>query len=96
MDLTKMWFQQDGATCHISWETLNLLIEKLGGFIISRDCAIHWLPRLCDLPPFYEALCAVKLLLCANKLQAIGVRNPPPPRIQEIEPHLCYPKLVDL
>lgn len=74
MDLTNMWFQQDGAIWgfhHIAWRG-------------------HWQLRLCDLTPFYEALCAVKPLLCANQLQAIAVRNPNLTRVfQEIEPHLC-------
>ena len=38
VDRANMWFQQDGATCHTSRETITLLHEKL-----------EWLPRSCDL-----------------------------------------------
>lgn len=30
IDITNMWFQQDGATCHTSGETMELLKEKFG------------------------------------------------------------------
>lgn len=36
MDLTNIWLQHDGATCHTARETLNLLYEKFEGAIISR------------------------------------------------------------
>ena len=36
-DLSDMWFQQDGATCHTSHETINLLRQKFGERVISRN-----------------------------------------------------------
>ncbi|XP_053960793.1 uncharacterized protein LOC128864983 [Anastrepha ludens] len=30
-DLSNLWFQQDGATCHTDRETMNLLRRPLGG-----------------------------------------------------------------
>lgn len=55
MDLGEMWFQQDGATCHTSDETMNVLKEKFGESIISkssqRQTTVNWPPRSCDLTP---------------------------------------------
>ena len=44
-----MWFQQDGATCHTSHQTINLLKAKFGNRIISRNGPINWPARSCDL-----------------------------------------------
>ena len=46
-----IWFQQDGATCHTANETINLLQEKFGESIISRNGPVNWPPRSCDLTP---------------------------------------------
>ena len=51
MDLRNMWFQQDGATCHTSHQTINLLNTKFGNRIISRNGPINWPARSCDLTP---------------------------------------------
>ena len=32
MDLRNMWFQQDGATCHTSHQTINSIFFSLGFF----------------------------------------------------------------
>lgn len=45
MDLTNMWFQQDGATCHTANETINLLKQKFGEMIISKNGFVNWPPR---------------------------------------------------
>src|ERR1700729_1872081 len=51
LDLEDMWFQQDGATCHTAHETIDILQEKFDERIISRNAAVHWPPRSCDLTP---------------------------------------------
>ena len=55
-------FQQDGATCHIANETINLL-KKSGESIISRNGPVNWPPRSCDLTPLDSFLCEV-IVLC--------------------------------
>ena len=49
IDADDIWFQQDGATCHTANETINLLKEKFGESIISRNGPVNWPPRPCDL-----------------------------------------------
>lgn len=39
MDIDNMWCRQDGATCHTSNETMNLLQTKFPGRKISRNSA---------------------------------------------------------
>ena len=51
IDISEMWFQQDGATCHTSRATMELLEEKFGEWIISRNGFVNWPPRSCDLTP---------------------------------------------
>ncbi|KOC59795.1 hypothetical protein WH47_09776 [Habropoda laboriosa] len=36
MNVDDIWFQQDGATCHTSKETVALLKEMFNGRVISR------------------------------------------------------------
>jgi len=50
-----MWFQQDGATCHIAKQTMKLLSQIFGNRIISRGSAFGLLPRSPDLtaPDFF-------------------------------------------
>ena len=43
------WFQQDGATCHTSTVTLNVLKKHFKDRIISRGTSILWPPRSPDL-----------------------------------------------
>ncbi|KOC69847.1 hypothetical protein WH47_07057 [Habropoda laboriosa] len=47
MNVDDIWFQQDGATCHTSKETVALLKEMFNGRIISRGGDINWPPRSC-------------------------------------------------
>lgn len=49
IDINKMWFQQDGATCHTARETMTLLETKFSGRVISRFGDQNWPPRSCDL-----------------------------------------------
>ncbi|XP_075150474.1 uncharacterized protein LOC142224574 [Haematobia irritans] len=51
MDVDDMWFQQDGATCHTSNETMALLRNKFNGLVISRNGDVNWPLRSCDLTP---------------------------------------------
>ncbi|GFT11482.1 uncharacterized protein TNCV_2523021 [Trichonephila clavipes] len=45
----ELWFQQDGATCHIARATTDLLKDKFGDRLISRFGPVNWPPRSCDL-----------------------------------------------
>ena len=45
MDVDDVYFQQDGATCHTSSETIGLLREKFPGRVISRNGDYNWPPR---------------------------------------------------
>ena len=46
IDEDDIWFQQDGATCHTANETINLLKEKFGDSIISRNGPVNWPPKI--------------------------------------------------
>ena len=46
-----MWFQEDGATYHITRANMALLQETFHGRVISRRGDINWPPRFCDLTP---------------------------------------------
>jgi len=45
IDVTNMWFQQDGATCHTARETIQLLHETFPGRVLSRFGDQNWPPR---------------------------------------------------
>ncbi|CAK1588653.1 unnamed protein product [Parnassius mnemosyne] len=80
INITNMWFQQDGATCHTANETINLLQTKFPDRIISRNSAVKWPARSCDLTPLdyflwgyvkdrvytepIESIAALKLKIC--------------------------------
>jgi len=67
MNLDGKWFQQD-ATYHTSNVTMDLLEEKFGGSIISRNGPVNWPPRSCDLTPLdYFLWGYLKSLVYANK-----------------------------
>lgn len=51
VDIEEVWFQQDGATCHTTRETIDLLQTRFPGRVISRNGDINWPPRSCDLTP---------------------------------------------
>ena len=50
-NIGNIWFQQNGATCHTTDATLDVLRPVFEDRIISRRAAIVWLPRSCDLIP---------------------------------------------
>ena len=45
LDLSDMWFQQDGAACHTAGQTIDILKRKLGNRVIWRNCLVEWPPR---------------------------------------------------
>ena len=49
MNVDDVYFQQNGAACHTSGETIGLLREKFPGRVISRNGDYNWLPRSCKL-----------------------------------------------
>ncbi|GFU08176.1 DUF4817 domain-containing protein [Trichonephila clavipes] len=42
-DVQKLWFQQDGATCHTARATIDLLKDTFGDRLISRFGPVNWL-----------------------------------------------------
>lgn len=51
MGTNDMWFEQDGATCHTAYVTLDILHEQFEGVVISRKGDVNWPQRSCDLTP---------------------------------------------
>ena len=73
MDTQELWFQQDGATCHASRETILLLRERFQDRVISRNSDHQWPPRSCDLTPCDFFLWGhLKSLVYANKPRNIN------------------------
>ncbi|GFX17051.1 putative transposable element [Trichonephila clavipes] len=71
-DVQKLWFQQDGATCHTARATIDLLKDKFGDRLISRFGPVNWPPRSCDLTPLdYFLWGYVKSLVYADKPQML-------------------------
>ncbi|GFT52252.1 putative DD41D transposase [Trichonephila clavipes] len=69
-DVQKLWFQQDGATCHTAHATIYLLKDTFGDRLISRFRPVNWAPRSCDLTPLdYFLWGYVKSLVYANTPQ---------------------------
>ena len=48
IDVDNVWFQQDGATCHTSHATINLLRKTFDGRLISRSGDVNWPARSSD------------------------------------------------
>lgn len=72
LDISDMWFQQDGATSHTAGETIELLKSKFGERVISRNGPVNWPPRSCDLTPLDFFLWGyVKSLVYANKPETL-------------------------
>ncbi|GFW32405.1 putative transposable element [Trichonephila clavipes] len=71
-DVQKLWFQQDGATCHTVRATVDLLKYTFGDRLISRFGPVNWPPRSCDLTPLdYFLWGYVKSLVYADKPQTL-------------------------
>ena len=73
-DIGNICFQQDGATCHITEATLDVLRLVFEDRIISRRTDVVWPPRSCDLTPLdYYLWGAVKDMCYADKPETIDV-----------------------
>ncbi|GFX26298.1 uncharacterized protein TNCV_948961 [Trichonephila clavipes] len=71
-DVQELWFQQDGATCHIVRGTIDLLKDTFGDRLISRFGPVNWPPISCDLTPLdYFLLGYVKPVVYADKPQTL-------------------------
>ncbi|GFW54443.1 DUF4817 domain-containing protein [Trichonephila clavipes] len=71
-DVQKLWFQQDGATCHTARATIDLLKDTFGDRLISRFGPVNWPPRSCDLTQLdYFLWGYVKSLVYADKSQTL-------------------------
>ena len=67
------WFQQDGASCHVTAPCLQFLAEKFGQRIISRNTENHWPPYSPDLSPLdFSFWNEVNMKLRKKKLQTIA------------------------
>ncbi|GFX30082.1 histone-lysine N-methyltransferase SETMAR [Trichonephila clavipes] len=72
-NITELWFQQDGATCHTARATIDLLKDTFGDRLISRFGPVNWPPRSCDLTPLdYFLWGYVKSLVYADKPQTLA------------------------
>ncbi|GFU73091.1 DUF4817 domain-containing protein [Trichonephila clavipes] len=71
-DIQELWLQQDGATCHTTRATIDLLKDTFGDRLISRFGPVNWPPRSCDLTPLdYFLWRYVKSLVYADKPQTL-------------------------
>ncbi|GFX72577.1 uncharacterized protein TNCV_4061731 [Trichonephila clavipes] len=86
----ELWFQQDGATCHIARATIDLLKDTLGDRLISRFEPVNWPPRTGDLTPLdYFLWGYVKSLVYADKPQTLDHLEDNIRRvIADIRPHM--------
>ena len=50
-NIGNIWFQQDGATCHIAEAIVDVLRRFFEDHIISRKVDVVWPPRSCELTP---------------------------------------------
>ena len=55
----KIWWQQDGASCHCSKESLDFLKSVFGDRIISRRCDVCWPAASPDLNPLDFSLWSI-------------------------------------
>lgn len=97
MDINRMWFQQDGATCHTARQTIHLLQEKFGHRILSRNGDQNWPARSCDLTPLDFFLWGyVKSVVYENKPRNTQELKEEIGRvISEIDPEMCERVLVN-
>ena len=72
-DNGNIWFQQDGARCHIAEATLVVLRPVFGGRIVSRKAYVGWPPWSCDMTPLdFYLWGAVKDKCYADKPETIN------------------------
>ncbi|GFV41272.1 putative transposable element [Trichonephila clavipes] len=73
-DVQKLWFQQDGATCHTARATIELLKDTLGDRLISRFGPVNGPQRSCDLTPLdYFLWGYVKSLVYVDKHKRLTI-----------------------
>ena len=91
-DIGNIWFQQDGATCHTTEATLDVLRLVFEDHSISRRADVFWPPRSCDLTPLdYYLWCAVKGKCCDDKPKTIdALKDNIRKAIGEIQLHTIY------
>ena len=91
MDVDDVYFQQDGATCYTSSETISLLREKFPGRVISRNGDYNWPPISCDLTHLDFFLWGyVKDKVFSDAPQLIQeLKEKIRAVIDEIEPQMC-------
>ncbi|GFV60541.1 uncharacterized protein TNCV_3471761 [Trichonephila clavipes] len=71
-DVQELWFQQDGATCHIARATIDFLKDTFGARLILRFGPVNWPPRPCDLTLLEYFLWGyVKSLVYADRPQTL-------------------------
>ncbi|GFY34182.1 DUF4817 domain-containing protein [Trichonephila clavipes] len=71
-DVQKLWFQQDGVTCHTARARIDLLKDTFGDRLISRFGPVNWPPRSCDLTTLdYFLWGYVNSLVYADKPQTL-------------------------
>ena len=72
----KIWFQQDGTTCHPTEATLDVLSSVFENRIISCRADVVWPLRSCDLSPLeYYLWGAVKNKCNADKPETTDALN---------------------
>ncbi|XP_050342348.1 uncharacterized protein LOC126768367 [Nymphalis io] len=87
----RTWFQQDGATCHTSNDSIAAVREIFGQKVISKRGDINWPPRSPDLSPMDFFLWGyLKSKVFNNNPQSIeelkeNIRE----EIQNISPNTC-------
>ena len=88
-DIGNIWFQQDGAMCHLTEATLNVLRHVFKDRVISRRADVVWPPLSCDLTPLdYYLWSAVKDEFSADKPETIeALKNNIRKEIGEIQLH---------
>ena len=68
LDISDMWFQQDGDTGHTARVTIDLLKGKFGERVSPINGPVDWPPRSCDLTPLdFFLWLHIKSLVYANK-----------------------------
>jgi len=58
IDVSDVYFQQDGATCHTTRNNITFLRSKFPQRVISQNADFNWPPRSCDLTPL-DFFCGV-------------------------------------
>jgi len=72
INLNTIWFQQDGATCHTSRETMDFLRQHFPRRLISLRGDIEWPPWSLDLSPCdYFLRGYLKARVYINKLRTL-------------------------